>query len=209
MLDDVGDPGIVAGRRGEAERKEVFLVGAGKVHDLAARPDVAKEQPVSAYSGRAARQYFEPFDGALRACHCLLDIRMVPPRVYDGHFNGTSGSTFCYTPPPWNPTCAAGEPAQAPDSAIRSGPLRDAGYAEVDTPILSPFLVPEPAIEVFQAEYLPPKGAARPMWLAPSPELWMKRLMAAGAGDIFQISRSFRNGEYGGPHHNPEFHLLE
>jgi lysyl-tRNA synthetase class 2 len=87
--------------------------------------------------------------------------------------------------------------------------FRDAGYAEVDTPILSPFLIPEPAIEVFQAEYLPPKGPARPMWLAPSPELWMKRLLAAGAGDIFQISRSFRNCEYGGPHHNPEFRLLE
>jgi elongation factor P--(R)-beta-lysine ligase len=87
--------------------------------------------------------------------------------------------------------------------------FRTAGYAEVDTPVLSPFLIPEPAIEVFQTEYLPPKGAARPMWLAPSPELWMKRLIAAGAGDIFQVSRCFRNCEYGGPHHNPEFRLLE
>ena len=87
--------------------------------------------------------------------------------------------------------------------------FRTAGYAEVDTPVLSPFLIPEPAIEVFQTEYLPPKGAARPMWLAPSPELWMKRLLAAGSGDIFQVSRCFRNCEYGGPHHNPEFRLLE
>jgi len=87
--------------------------------------------------------------------------------------------------------------------------FRTSGYAEVDTPVLSPFLIPEPAIEVFRTEYLPPSGPARPMWLAPSPELWMKRLLAAGAGDIFQISRSFRNCEYGGPHHNPEFRLLE
>jgi lysyl-tRNA synthetase class 2 len=87
--------------------------------------------------------------------------------------------------------------------------FREQGYAEVDTPVLSPFLIPEPAIEVFQAEYIPPQGPARRMWLAPSPELWMKRLLAAGAGDIFQISRSFRNCEYGGPHHNPEFRLLE
>jgi len=92
--------------------------------------------------------------------------------------------------------------------AVRSY-FRGAGYAEVDTPVLSPFLIPEPAIEVFQAEYLPPRGPSRPMWLAPSPELWMKRLLAAGAGDIFQVSRSFRNCEYGGPHHNPEFRLLE
>ncbi len=87
--------------------------------------------------------------------------------------------------------------------------FRRSGYAEVDTPVLSPFLIPEPAIEVFQTEYLPPSGPARAMWLAPSPELWMKRLLAAGAGDIFQISRCFRNCEYGGRHHNPEFRLLE
>lgn len=83
------------------------------------------------------------------------------------------------------------------------------GYAEVETPILSPYLIPEPAIEVFQSEYLPARGAPRPMWLAPSPELWMKRLVASGSGDIFQVSRSFRNCDWGGPHHNPEFRLLE
>ena len=47
------------------------------------------------------------------------------------------------------------------------------------------------------------------MWLIPSPESWMKRLLAQGAGDIYQISRSFRNGDFGSPHHNPEFRLLE
>jgi lysyl-tRNA synthetase class 2 len=83
------------------------------------------------------------------------------------------------------------------------------GYAEVDTPTLSPFLIPEPAIEVFATEYLPAHGAAAPLWLIPSPELWMKRLLARGSGNIFQISRSFRNGDSGGPIHNPEFRLLE
>jgi lysyl-tRNA synthetase class 2 len=83
------------------------------------------------------------------------------------------------------------------------------GYAEVDTPSLSPHLIPEPAIEVFRTDYLPARGSPRPMWLIPSPELWMKRLVARGAGDIYQISRSFRNCDFGGPHHNPEFRLLE
>jgi lysyl-tRNA synthetase class 2 len=83
------------------------------------------------------------------------------------------------------------------------------GYAEVDTPALSPHLIPEPAIEVFQTEYFPERGPARPMWLIPSPELWMKRLLAEGAGDIYQISKSFRNCDFGGPYHNPEFRLLE
>ena len=83
------------------------------------------------------------------------------------------------------------------------------GYAEVDTPILSPFLLPEPSIEVFETTYMPGRGAARQMWLAPSPELWMKRLVGRGSGRIFQVSRSFRNGDYGSPVHNPEFRLLE
>jgi lysyl-tRNA synthetase class 2 len=93
-------------------------------------------------------------------------------------------------------------------SAVRDF-FQSRGYAEVDTPTLAPHLIPEPAIEVFQTEYLPARGPARPMWLIPSPELWMKRLLAGGAGNIFQVSRSFRNGDFGGPHHNPEFRLLE
>jgi lysyl-tRNA synthetase class 2 len=94
-------------------------------------------------------------------------------------------------------------------SAEVRGYFRSRGYAEVETPVLSPYLIPEPAIEVFQTEYLPARGAPRPMWLAPSPELWMKRLLASGSGNIFQVSRSFRNCDWGGPHHNPEFRLLE
>jgi elongation factor P--(R)-beta-lysine ligase len=87
--------------------------------------------------------------------------------------------------------------------------FQERGYAEVETPILSPFLVPEPSLEVFETEYLPARGGPSPLWLAPSPELWMKRLLAGGSGSIFQISRCFRNSDYGGPHHNPEFRLLE
>jgi lysyl-tRNA synthetase class 2 len=83
------------------------------------------------------------------------------------------------------------------------------GHVEVDTPCLSPFLIPEPAIEVFRTAFLPAAGGSVELYLAPSPELWMKRLLAAGSGSIFQIARSFRNGDLGGPLHNPEFRLLE
>jgi len=83
------------------------------------------------------------------------------------------------------------------------------GYAEVETPILAPFLIPEPAIEVFRTEFVPSKGRGPELYLAPSPELWMKRLIAQGSGSIFQISRSFRNGDCDSPLHNPEFDLLE
>jgi lysyl-tRNA synthetase class 2 len=85
----------------------------------------------------------------------------------------------------------------------------DEGYAEVDTPSLAPFLIPEAAIEVFRAEYLTHAGAPLPLYLAPSPELWMKRLLGEGSGNIFQIARSFRNGDFGPRTHNPEFRLLE
>jgi elongation factor P--(R)-beta-lysine ligase len=85
----------------------------------------------------------------------------------------------------------------------------ESGYGEVDTPTLSPFLIPEPAIEVFRTEYIPSRGSHVPLWLIPSPEIWMKRLLAQGSGSIFQISHSFRNSDFGGPMHNPEFRLLE
>jgi len=87
--------------------------------------------------------------------------------------------------------------------------FRARGYLEVDTPVLAPFLIPEPSIEVFQTSYVPGRGPERPLWLVPSPELWMKRLIGRGSGDIFQISRSFRNGDFGSPQHAPEFRLLE
>ncbi|MCX7038024.1 MAG: elongation factor P--(R)-beta-lysine ligase [Spirochaetes bacterium] len=92
--------------------------------------------------------------------------------------------------------------------AIREN-FSNSGYVEVETPVLSPFLIPEPAIEVFRTELLGSRGRGRDLYLAPSPELGMKRLIARGSGSIFQISRSFRNGDFASPLHNPEFRLLE
>lgn len=85
----------------------------------------------------------------------------------------------------------------------------DRGHVEVDTPCLSPFLIPEPAIEAFRTVFHPAAGGVVELYLAPSPELWMKRLLAAGSGSIFQVAKSFRDGDLGGPLHHPEFRLLE
>ncbi|HET6485805.1 MAG TPA: amino acid--tRNA ligase-related protein, partial [Spirochaetia bacterium] len=83
------------------------------------------------------------------------------------------------------------------------------GYVEVDTPSLAPFLIPEPAIDVFATRLHRRRGSETDLWLAPSPELWMKRLLGAGSGNIFQLARAFRNGDLDSPIHNPEFTLLE
>ncbi len=82
-------------------------------------------------------------------------------------------------------------------------------HSEVDTPALAPFLIPESTIEVFATTYYPDDGVPRDLYLIPSPELWMKRLLAEGSGSIFQICKSFRNCEPIGPLHQPEFTMLE
>jgi len=80
------------------------------------------------------------------------------------------------------------------------------GVLEVETPLLSCATVPDPGIDVFQVP--PDADDTEIRYLQSSPEFAMKRLLAAGAGDIFQISKAFRHGEIG-RHHNPEFSLLE
>lgn len=73
------------------------------------------------------------------------------------------------------------------------------GFTEVETPVR----IPAPANEAFLEP--PPSGDH---WLRTSPELHMKRLLAHGAGKIYQLGPCFRAGEIG-RRHNPEFTLLE
>jgi lysyl-tRNA synthetase class 2 len=87
--------------------------------------------------------------------------------------------------------------------------FRDRDYLEVDTALLCRSLIPESSLEVFETLYRPRHGQLRDLFLIPSPELWMKRLIAHGAGNIFQICKSFRNCEPATPIHNPEITMLE
>ena len=82
------------------------------------------------------------------------------------------------------------------------------GYLEVETPILAPALIPEAPIEAFETQHYSSEGG-QPLYLIPSPEVHMKKLIAAGSGDIFQFIRCFRNAEQSGRQHNPEFTMLE
>jgi len=88
----------------------------------------------------------------------------------------------------------------------------DKGYLEVDTPMLSPDLIPESCLEVFQTERLHPHGSRKkntPLWLIPSPEIWMKKIIARHQANIYQICKCFRNGESEGHLHSSEFTMLE
>ncbi len=87
--------------------------------------------------------------------------------------------------------------------------FRDRDVLEVDTPMLAPAAATDPAIESFRTRYTGPGAAAgRPLYLHTSPEFFMKRLLAAGCGPVYQLAHVFRNGEYG-RRHNPEFMMLE
>jgi elongation factor P--(R)-beta-lysine ligase len=74
---------------------------------------------------------------------------------------------------------------------------------EVETPVVLGHTVTDVQIESLRVA---DAGPAR--WLQTSPEYPMKRLLAAGSGDIFQICHVFRAGELG-QLHNPEFTMLE
>ena len=85
----------------------------------------------------------------------------------------------------------------------------DRGVLEVETPILSAAGNTDPNIESFSASFSGHVDAGpRERWLRTSPEYPLKRLLAAGVGDCYELGRVFRNGEAGG-RHNPEFTMLE
>ncbi|MCL2270971.1 MAG: LysR family transcriptional regulator, partial [Treponema sp.] len=82
-------------------------------------------------------------------------------------------------------------------------------YLELDTPLLSPDLIPESCLEVFETSRILPSGSSSPYWLIPSPEIWMKKIIARHRTNVYQICKCFRNGESTGFLHNPEFTMLE
>ncbi|MBS3960115.1 MAG: EF-P lysine aminoacylase GenX [Xanthomonadaceae bacterium] len=83
------------------------------------------------------------------------------------------------------------------------------GVVEVETPVLGRAGNTDPNIASFALDSRGPLHAGpRRRWLRTSPEFALKRLLAEGFGDCYELGRVFRDGEAGG-RHNPEFTMLE
>ncbi len=82
--------------------------------------------------------------------------------------------------------------------------MADAGFLEVETPMLHP--IPGGAVaKPFATHH---NALDMPMFLRIAPELYLKRLVVGGFERVFEINRNFRN-EGVSPRHNPEFTMLE
>lgn len=82
-------------------------------------------------------------------------------------------------------------------------------FREVFTPVLVPIPSIEPNLEVFKTNLRTSKGIKKDAYLITSPEYSIKKLLAAGIGNCFEITKCFRNEEEVSKLHNPEFTMLE
>lgn len=106
----------------------------------------------------------------------------------------------------WRPVAAraALERRAAMRAAMRAF-FGSRGVLEVETPLV----VAAPVTDANLRSAAVDLGDGTPRWLHTSPEYAMKRLLAAGSGDIWQDCHVVRAGAERGRHHNPEFTLVE
>lgn len=80
------------------------------------------------------------------------------------------------------------------------------GFEEVEIPYLNPAIPNEPNIYPFKTEWTHTKDK---FYLPTSPEMALKKHLSSYKTNCFAISHCFRDLENSGPHHTPEFLMLE
>ncbi len=104
----------------------------------------------------------------------------------------------------WMPTASLAHLTQRAAILARIRAFFAAAHVlEVDTPLLMRSVIADPHLQLMTCHH-----DKHTLYLQPSPEAAMKRLLAAGSGSIYQICKAFRQEEQGRLH-NPEFTLLE
>ncbi|HUD20040.1 MAG TPA: EF-P lysine aminoacylase EpmA [Patescibacteria group bacterium] len=87
--------------------------------------------------------------------------------------------------------------------------FQDRKFHEVETPILIARPPAESYLEVFETTLLDRARKPSKAYLSTSPEVPLKKLLVAGIGNCFALTKSFRNTETQSDLHNPEFTILE
>lgn len=85
----------------------------------------------------------------------------------------------------------------------------DRGFHEVETPLLIARPPAESYLDVFETTLLDRHRNPTKAYLSTSPEISLKKLMVAGLGKCYSLTKAFRNMETEGKFHNPEFTILE
>lgn len=87
--------------------------------------------------------------------------------------------------------------------------FEDRNYHELESPILSPALPQERYLDILSTEITFEDKNSRKLHLIPSTETFNKKILVAGLGNHFVISKVFRGLEQISPNHSPEFTMLE
>ena len=129
-----------------------------------------------------------------------------------------TGDSMSSAAPDWRPSASRERLQQRAAMFARLRAFFAAlGVLEVDTPQLINFAVTDPHLHSAEVRWpatsahqhsMPSRARLPPRYLHTSPEYAMKRLLASGSGDIYQLCHVFRGDEHGAVH-NGEFSLLE
>ncbi len=121
------------------------------------------------------------------------------------HTGGLAPAPYTMTGPDWKPAASLKAMHARAEMLNRVRQFfRQRRVLEVETPCLAGAAATDPNIESFAVA----GRSGEQLFLNTSPEFFMKRLLCAGSGDIYQVCKAFREDERGRLH-NPEFTMLE